>query len=70
MNSNNNTDNNNEIHEAAEVANFCQPQFSGYGLVSSPIQQQYGTLGYNPGIQSFNPQQSSGIVFNRGSNPQ
>lgn len=57
--------------EAAEMANFSnQPQFSGYGLISSPTayQQQYGTLGYNPGIQSFNPQ--SNFTYNRGANPQ
>lgn len=50
--------------QAANMANFTQPQFSGYGLISSPI--QYGSLGYNPGIQSFNPQ----VTYNRGAVPQ
>ena len=57
--------------EAAQMANFNngqQPQFNGYGLISSPTVQQYGSLGYNPGIQSFNPQ--SNFSYNRGANPQ
>lgn len=71
MDSNNNMDNNEvSINEVANMADIRPPQFSGYGLISSPTQQQYGTLGYNPGVQSFNPQQQSGIVFNRGANPQ
>lgn len=72
----NNGENNQEIittQEAAQMANFSnqynntgQPQFSGYGLISSPNVPQYGTLGYNPGVQSFNPQ----VSYNRGANPQ
>ena len=61
--------------EAAQMANFSnqynntgQPQFSGYGLISSPTVPQYGSLGYNPGVQSFNPQSS--FTYNRGANPQ
>ena len=64
--------------EAAQMANLT-PAVSGYGLVSSPL-QQFGTLGYNPynqdfdynnrnfnsGVQSFNPQ----FTYNRGANPQ
>ena len=56
------------IREAANMANFI-PQCSGYGLISSPTVQQFGTMGYNPGIQSFNPQQSNAF-YSRGANPQ
>lgn len=37
---------------ATRFQNNYQPQqFSGYGLISSPMYQSFGTLGYNPNIQ-------------------